>query len=190
MDTQEAGIRHDYGFLRHLGGEETTPARLRVHLLFMPERASVESAAGFSFPLCGPSRAEWTSDSVYTALLEQAAEFSHYLGNLDFTDTLIRLWSDARVYLLPEALGLADQQLFMYWHAEPHVPPTYVYLHEDGISDAHAEAERAWAVTCTTMQSVIGTSRGRLDADYSPSKPPSKVSRVATALARRFAGSS
>eukprot|EP00250_Pteridium_aquilinum_P034859 c8226_g1_i1 orf=14-193(+) len=53
------------------------------------------------------------------------------MGSLNFTDIVIRLWSKASICLVTEPHGRTEQQLFMYWHAKPHISPTYMYVHED-----------------------------------------------------------
>jgi len=71
----------------------------------------------------------------------------------------------------------------MYFFADAQCSPSYVFVHEDALTvdTALRAAQCAWTFVGYTMQDRL--SRRRSDADYSPSKPASKISRLAAAVA-------
>ncbi|RYA83872.1 hypothetical protein DD594_26800, partial [Enterobacter cloacae complex sp. 4DZ1-17B1] len=95
----------DYGFTRFLGDSaaDHEAACFRVHALFLAARGTeaLDSAVGFSFPLCGRTESEWSLDSVVGWLHTQVLEFSHHLGELGVTDLLPTLWPLAKFAVTP-----------------------------------------------------------------------------------------
>ena len=65
----------------------------------------------------------------------QVVEFSHHLGELDYTDLFIRSWDTAQFIFIP---GSLESQLIMYVIADTSIAPCYVYVHEDTQSPERA----------------------------------------------------
>ena len=79
----------------------------------------------------------------------------------------------------------------MYMIADTRIAPCYVYVHEEMHSLARALelGEFTWFSPYRALIEQLASSRGRLDSDYSPSKPTSKIARFATVAASWFAQS-
>ena len=58
----------------------------------------------------------------------QVVEFSHHLGDLDYTYLFIQSWDTTQ---FPFILGLQESQLIMYVIADTRIAPCYIYVHEE-----------------------------------------------------------
>ena len=63
--------------------------------------------------------------------------------------------------------------------------PCYVYIHEDRIATETAMVfvTETWPCLRHALRERLAGFRGRLDSDYSPSKPASKIARFAAIAA-------
>ena len=118
----------------------------------------------------------------------QVIEFSHHLGELDYTDLFIRSWNIAQFLFIP---GSQESQLIMYMIADTRIAPCYVYVHEEMHSSARALelGEFTWFCLRWAITEQLASCRGRLDSDYFPSKPASKMARFGAAATSWFAQS-
>ena len=89
----------------------------------------------FSFPLCGATKPDWTLGVAMCFVRGQEIEFSHHLGELDYTDVFIRSWDRAQFLFIPSSL---ESQLIMYVIADMSIAPCYLYVHEDTHSPERA----------------------------------------------------
>ena len=115
-------------------------------------------------------------------------EFSHHLGELDYTDLFIRSWDTAQFIFIP---GSLESQLIMYVIADTSIAPCYVYVHEDTQPTERAIelGEFTWFSLRRALMEQLTSFRGRLDLDYSPSKPALKIARFTAVAASWFAQS-
>lgn len=191
FDVSHRGGLFDYTFTRHIGDHdsEAPPARFRVHVLLLAARGgeAIDSSVGFSFPLCGSGTQDWTSDRVLDILRAQALEFSHHVDDIDLTDLLKTFWSLAK-FSVSRADETGLRHLVIRLVVDTQSSPGYVFIHED--SWPEPEALRAtfqtWSFIRHMWQERLAHSRVRSDADYSPSKPLSKIARLAAAAASVF----
>ena len=58
----------------------------------------------------------------------QVIEFSHHLGELDYTNLFIRSWDIAQFLFIP---GSQERRLIMHMIADMRIAPCYVYVHEE-----------------------------------------------------------
>lgn len=148
----------------------------------------MDSAVAFSFPLCGDSDVDWTHDSAMRFLRAQVLEFSHHMGDSEITDILSRLWQLAKFSFLAASQGTEERHLAIYMIVDTRISPRYMYIHEDEIVQdvALSIADSMWTLLRCIMIERLSSWRGRLDSDYSPSKPASKFARVTAAAASLF----
>ena len=118
----------------------------------------------------------------------QVIEFSHHLGELDYTYLFVRSCDTAQFIFIP---GSLESQLIMYVIADTSIAPCYVYVHEDtqSLERAFELGEFTWFSLRRALMEQLTTFRGRLDSDYSPSKPASKIARFAAVAASWFSQS-
>ena len=79
----------------------------------------------------------------------------------------------------------------MYMIVDSRLSPCYMYIHEDAlpVTEARGLAMVVWRQVCCTLSERLVGSRGRQDWDYSPSKPASKIARLAAKAASFLAPS-
>ena len=112
---------------------------------------------------------------------DQAIEFSHHVGSLEVTDMLLHFWPLAKYSVAPRTDLDESMHLIIHLMAEARLPPAYVFIHEDAQTEMYVEtgASYNWILCRTTLSDRWAPFRGRADTDYSPSKLPSKVARLA-----------
>lgn len=195
FDYHQRGERFGYEFTRHFGEpDDSRPAsRLRIHVVLLSSRGAqaIDSAVAFSFPLCGCSQADWTPAEALRFMRAQIIEFSHHIGDLECTDLLTMFWDLATFTVIPGTPEAPERHLVMHMVVDSRVTPCYVYVHEDEVSQSVARdfAVETWSCLRRALRARLAGFRGRLDSDYSPSKPASKIARIAAVAASWFSPS-
>lgn len=160
---------------------------LRIHVVVLASRRTsvVDTAVAFSFPLCGATQADWTSSEAMRFLRAQVVEFSHHLGDQECTDVFGCFLGLARFMIVAGRPEEEERQLIMYLFVETRILPCYVYIHEDEImlDMARELATQTWACLRRALGERLSMHRGRLDLDYSLSKPSFKIARFAAVAA-------
>ena len=190
FDYSMRGERFGYGFTRYFGDQDVDAldSRIRVHVMLLATRGgeALASAVAFSFPLCGATDMDWTVDSAMRFMRAQVLEFSHHLSDIEVTDVLRRFWELAKFQVLAASQGSGERHMLMYMFVETRIRPCYMYIHEDGELQALATAHSLWTLVRGIMVERLSSWRGRSDSDYSPSKPSSKMARLAAVAASMF----
>ena len=195
FDYDKRGSPFGYELTRHFGDSEDSspplPMRIHVTLLDSHGPASLGTVVLFSFPLCGCSQEDWSHDEAMRFLSRQIIEFSHHLGNTECTDLLGVFWGLAKFTFLESLPGSRERHLLMYMIVDSRLSPCYMYIHEDAlpVTEARGLAMAVWRQVCCTLSERLVGSRGRQDWDYSPSKPASKIARLAARAASFLAPS-
>ena len=194
FDYEVRGEKFGYEFTRHFGDREEAgpPSEIRVHVALLASRGpeALGSAVSFSFPLCGYAQDDWSSGEAMRFLSRQVVEFSHHVSHVECTDLLGTFWSLAKFgFFTGSSPGV--RHMLVYLIVDSRVPPCYVYIHEPGLQEMQVffTATRLWRDVCCTLGELLVRSTGRRDWDYSPSKPASKVARMAARAASFFASS-
>ena len=130
-----------------------------------------------SFPLCGSSAHEWTSDSAAECLRTQAVEFSHHLEDLDVIDVLVHCWELAQFFVSGKVDDADTRHFIVRIVADLSRDAKYVCIHEDSQPESLAlcMAHLHWHLIKATRGVLGGQICSRLDGDYSPSKPLAKA---------------
>lgn len=104
----------------------------------------LDSAVGYSFPLCGFSQEDWGTEEAWRFVHAQVVEFSHHVDG-DCLDYVKMCWRLAKTVVVLGANG-SELQLIMYFYADTQIDPCYVFVHENGIPDAMAQSlgQRYW----------------------------------------------
>ena len=94
----------------------------------------------------------------------------------------------AVIHGAPEAI---ERHIIMHLFVDSRVVPYYVYIHEDEVAQdvAREYACETWGCLSRALRARLTGFRGRLDSDYSPSKPVSKIARLAAVAASWFSQS-
>lgn len=108
------------------------------------------------------------------------------MSDIEVTDVLWRFWELAKFQVLATSQGPGEQHMLMYLFVETHIRPCYMYIHEDEETQVLAAAHSLWTMVPGIMVERLSSWRGRLDSDYSPSKPSSKMARFADVAASMF----
>ena len=118
-------------------------------------------------------------------LKAQVVEFSHHLGIQECSDVFRCFWDLARFMLVAGRPKAIERQLIMYLFVETRILPCYVYFHEDEVMQDMARefAIQNWTCLRRALIERLSVHWGRLDSDYSPSKPSSKIARFAAVAA-------
>ena len=115
-------------------------------------------------------------------------EFLHHVSHVECMDLLGTFWSLAKFGFFagssPEV-----RHMLVYLLVDSRVPPCYVFIHEPGLQAMQEIATGLWRDVCCTLGELLVRSSSRRDWDYSPSKPASKVARMAARTASFFASS-
>ena len=189
FDYHQRGEHFGYEFTRHFGElDDSRPATpMRVHVVLLAGRGApaIDSAVAFSFPLCGCSQSDWTPAGVRQFVRAQIIEFSHHIGDLECTDLLNLFWDLATFTVIPGTPEATERHLVMHMIVDSRISPCYVYVHEDEVppSVARDYAVETWSCLRRALGVRLAVFRGRLDSDYSPSKPASKIARLAAVAA-------
>lgn len=195
FDFDQRGEWFGYKFTRHFGElDDSRPtSRLRIHVVLLSSRGAkaIDLAVAFSFPLCGCSQADWTHAEALRFMRAQILEFSHHIGDLECTDLLSMFWDLATFSVIPGTPEAPERHLVMYMVVDSRVTPCYVYIYEDDVSQSVARdlAGETWRCLRRALSARLVGFRGRLDSDYSPSKPASKIARLAAVATSWFSPS-
>ena len=117
-------------------------------------------------------------------LSRQVVEFSHHLGDLEVTDLLGVFWGVAKFSFMAGS-DLGVRHLLVHLIVDSRADPCYVFVHEDGRDafEVLTTATSIWREVCCALSERLATTVGRRDWDYSPSKPASKIARMAARAA-------
>ena len=195
FDYNVQGESFGYEFTRHFGDSEDSrpPSPIRVHVALLRARgpSSLGSAVAFSFPLCGYAQEDWTVGEASRFLSSQVVEFSNHLEDLEVTDLLGMFWGVAKFSFLAGS-GTGERHLLVHLIADSRAAPCYVFVHEDGRDafEVLTVATGMWREVCCALSERLVTTSGRRDWDYSPSKPASKIARMAARAAALLSSSS
>ena len=118
-------------------------------------------------------------------------EFSHHLEDLKVTDLLGVFWGVAKFSFMA-GLDLGVRHLLVHLIVDSRADPCYVFVHEDGRDafEVLTTAISMWREVCCALSECLATTVGRRDWDYSPSKPASKIARMAARAAALLSPSS